>query len=336
MDTADFVYDLPDSAIAQVPAEPRDSARLMVTATMEDRHFSDLPHLLDPGDLVVVNRTRVRAARLLGHKEGTGGRVELLLLDRDGDQWEALVRPARRLRAGTVVEAGGLRATLLGDPDHGVARIAFDRPAAEVEDRLAEVGEMPLPPYFHGTLDHPDRYQTIFAKTPGSAAAPTAGLHFTPAVVQGLAARGVDLTAVELSVGLDTFRPIGTARVEDHRMHTERYLVPEEAAEAVAATRRRGGRIVAVGTTVVRTLETAAAGDGTVVAGGGESGLFITPGYDFRVVDRLVTNFHVPGSTLMVLIAAFMGPGWRDAYAEALARGYRFLSFGDAMLADRP
>ncbi len=335
MRTADFHYDLPEAAIAQEPAEPRDAARLLVTATMEDHRFADLPELLDPGDLVVVNRTRVRAGRLHGHKAGTGGAVELLLLGREGERWEALVRPARRLRAGSVLELAGMEATLLSDPAAGVATVAFDVRAVEVEARLTEVGEIPLPPYFHGTLADPERYQTIFAKETGSAAAPTAGLHFTPRVVEGLAARGVEIAEVELSVGLDTFRPIGTDRVEDHRIHRERYEVPEATAAAVGAARRRGGKVVAIGTTVVRALESAAAGKGEVEPAAGETGLFITPGFEFRAVDRLVTNFHVPGSTLVVMIEAFMGLGWRAAYATALERGYRFLSFGDAMLAER-
>ncbi len=336
MRTEEFVYGLPDSAIAQEPAEPRDSARLLRAATLTDHRFSDLPGLLEPGDLVVVNRTRVRAARLRGRKRDTGGAVEVLLLDRDGDAWEALVKPARRLRAGTAVDFAGMAATLETNPERGMARLRFDRPPGDVEDLLATAGEVPLPPYFHGTLADPDRYQTIFAKSLGSAAAPTAGLHFTPRVLDGLAERGVELTEVELSVGVDTFRPIAAETLDRHRMHTERYTVPDDAAEAIAATRRRRGRVIAIGTTVVRTLEAAGQAEGTVRPGRGGTDLFIRPGYDFRVVDRLVTNFHVPGSTLVVLVAAFTGPRWRDLYATALQRGYRFLSFGDACLLDRP
>ncbi len=336
MRTADFTYELPELAIAQQPAEPRDSARLLVAATMADHRFADLPGLLDPGDLVVVNRTRVRAARLRGRKRDTGGSVEVLLLEAAADgTWEALVRPARRLRAGTALEFPGLAATLAADPRRGIARLRFDRPPEEVEERLAEVGEVPLPPYFRGELADPERYQTMFATSVGSAAAPTAGLHFTPAVAGGLEARGVEVAAVELTVGLDTFRPIAADNLDAHVMHAERYEVPPAAAEAVAAARARGGRVVAVGTTVSRTLEAAARPGGTVVAGVGRTDLFIRPGYEFRVVDRLVTNFHVPGSTLVVLVAAFMGPGWRDLYGAALERGYRFLSFGDATLLDR-
>ncbi len=330
MRTDEFAYELPDEAIAQQPAEPRDSARLLVAATMGDHRFADLPGLLDPGDLVVVNRTRVRAARLRGRKQSTGGAVEVLLLDCDAGVWEALVRPARRLGAGASIDFDGMSATLVSDPRRGVARLRFDRPPGEVEELLATAGEVPLPPYFQGTLADPERYQTIFAKSLGSAAAPTAGLHFTPRVLEGLGERGVDVAEVELRVGLDTFRPIAAATLDEHRMHAERYVVPDPTAEAIAATRRRGGRVVAIGTTVVRTLEATSG-----AAGAGSTDLFIRPGHRFEVVDRLVTNFHVPGSTLVVLVAAFIGPAWRDLYATALRRGYRFLSFGDACLLDR-
>ena len=333
MRTDDFRYDLPEAAIAQAPVEPRHDARLLDTRTGRDHHFLDLADLLAPGDLVVVNRTRVRAGRLIGTKR-TGGRVEALLLrPLDDERWVALVKPARRLRPGSAIDFGEEAAEIVAGPDGGVAELRF---APGLEDRLPRVGTVPLPPYFHGTLRDPERYQTMFAKTTGSAAAPTAGLHFTPQVAERLAGRGIDLAEVELEVGLDTFRPMATERVEDHVIHRERYVVPPATAEAVAATRARGGRVVAVGTTVVRSLETAGRGDGTLVAGSGETGLFIVPGYAFRVVDLLVTNFHVPGSTLVALLAAFMGPGWRDAYAAALGRGYRFLSFGDAMIAARP
>ncbi len=334
MRTDDFVYDLPEHAIGQAPVEPRDSARLLVAAALTDHRFADLPALLDPGDLVVVNRTRVRAARLRGHKHGTGGAVEVLLLDRDEDLWEALVRPARQLRAGARIEFSGMAATLESSPERGIVTLRFDHPPGRVEELLATAGEVPLPPYFRGSLADPERYQTIFAQSVGSAAAPTAGLHFTPRVLAGLGERGVEVTEIELNVGVDTFRPIAAATLDGHEMHAERFKVPGAAAEAIAATRARGGRVVAVGTTVVRTLEAAGA-HGAVSAGSGVTDLFIRPGYDFQVVDRLVTNFHVPGSTLVVLVAAFIGDAWREVYATALERGYRFLSFGDACLLDR-
>lgn len=333
--TSDFVYDLPEGAIAQAPVEPRDAARLLVTEGLEDHRFSDLPGLLGPGDLVVVNRTRVRRARLLGHKEGSGGRVEALLLRPTPRGWEALLRPARRLRPGSRLRFGGIRATVVEGPERGEAVLALDSGEVPLEEALDCWGQVPLPPYFTGRLDDPERYQTVYAGRPGSAAAPTAGLHFTPGVLRHLEDRGIEVAAVDLDIGVDTFRPIAEARLAEHRMHREDYTVGEEAAAAVAAARRRRGRVVAVGTTVVRALESAAGPGGEVRPGPGSTDLFITPGYEFRVVDLLVTNFHVPGSTLVVLVAAFMGERWREVYRVALERGYRFLSFGDAMLTAR-
>jgi S-adenosylmethionine:tRNA ribosyltransferase-isomerase len=334
MRVEDFKYQLPDSAIAQEAIEPRHDARLLDTRDMSDHRFLDLPSLLQPGDLVVVNETRVRAARIAGRRRDTGGSVELLVLEaRPDGLWEALARPSRRLRPGIEIEIGGITSTIVEGPDEGM--VVIDLQAPDVEAAIARAGNIPLPPYFHGVLDDPDRYQTIFARNIGSAAAPTAGLHFTPEVAAGLQHREIEIAVVDLHVGIDTFRPIAAEQVEDHRMHTEWCSIPGATAAAIAATRVRGGRVVAVGTTVVRTLETFAEGDGTVNAGECETSLFLTPGIDFRVVDALVTNFHVPGSTLVVLVAAFMGDRWRKAYHVALERGYRFLSFGDAMLAER-
>jgi len=335
--TEEFDYELPKGAIAQAAIDPRDAARLLVASSLRDRTFRDLPELLNPGDLVVVNRTRVRAARLTGQKPATGGAVELLLLRRlDMERWEALIRPARRVRAGVTLEFDDIRGVVLNEPADGVVTVRLTAATGDVEDLLPVSGEIPLPPYFHGELDDPERYQTVFAKTVGSAAAPTAGLHFTPTVVAGLASRGVEIAEVDLEVGLDTFRPMSVDNIEEHHIHRERYEIPQAAAAAVAATRRRRGRVVAVGTTVIRTLETAACGDGLVRAGGGESELFIRPGYQLGVVDAAVTNFHAPRTTLIALVAAMLGSRWRDAYAIALERGYRFLSFGDAMLIDQP
>lgn len=332
-----YDYDLPEEAIAQTPVEPRHDSRLLDTRDLTDHGFLELPGLLEPGDLVVVNRTRVRSARLHGRKRDGGGRVEVLLLRRiDDTRWEGLVRPARRIRTGVELELGPIAGTVLTDPHEG--RIELGLRAADgrdVEDVLPEVGELPLPPYIHTALDDPERYQTMFADRPGSAAAPTAGLHFTPAVLAGLEARGIATTSVELEVGIGTFRPISVEAVEDHVMHAERYHVGGDAARAVEACRARGGRVVAVGTTVVRVLETVARDDGTVAPGVGETSLYLRPGSRFRVVDDLVTNFHLPRSSLLVMLAAFMGPGWRAAYETALGRGYRFLSFGDAMLCRR-
>lgn len=337
--TADLEYPLPEEAIAQSAREPRDAARLLVTSTLEDRVFSDLPGLLDPGDLVVVNTTRVRHARLRTTRADTGGRVEVLLLGRVGDaRWRVMMRPTRRLRPGVSLvgdptpDGDRLHITIDDVPVDGVATARID-PDADVEQIVAAVGEVPLPPYFHGDVAA-ERYQTIFADRVGSAAAPTAALHFTPAVLTGLHRRGVALAEVELEVGLDTFRPIAEGRLDDHRIHTERYAVPRDTADAIEAARERGGRVVAVGTTVTRTLESAADDRGGVVAGGGLADLFIVPGYRLRVVDGLITNFHAPRTTLIALVATLLGERWRDAYATALERGYRFLSFGDAMWID--
>lgn len=316
-----------------MPLEPRDSSRLLHASTGTDHVFADLPGFLQPGDLVVVNDTRVRAARLRGRKE-TEGAVEMLLLGpRPEGSWTALVRPARRLRAGSRIDFGDLTAELISDPAGGLVEVCLD--ADDVESAIAKQGEMPLPPYITTRLDDPERYQTMFASQVGSAAAPTAGLHFTPRVVGALEARGVRMASIELRVGLGTFRPVAVDRLEDHVMHAEWLSVPPETVEAVITTKAGGGRVIAVGTTVVRALESRAVAAGKLEAGEGETSLFITPGFRFAVVDRLVTNFHLPGSSLIAMVAAFMGDTWRDAYETALARGYRFLSFGDAMLADR-
>lgn len=337
VETAHFDYNLPETAIAQTPIEPRDAARLLRTHPLEDRVFSDLPELLLPGDLIVVNRTRVRAARLRGVKSATGGAIELLLTRRvDAETWEALIRPARRVRSGTRIECGPIQGEVLTEPNRGEITISLTTATGDVEDALAAVGEVPLPPYIHEPLRDGERYQTLFAKEVGSAAAPTAALHFTPGVVAALSEKGIGITEVELEIGLDTFRPISSPTIAEHRMHTETWRLPEATATAIAATRRRGGRVVAVGTTVVRTLETAACGRGLVAAGSGDTELFIAPGYRLRVVDVVLTNFHAPRTTLIVMIAALLGDVWREIYQHALAGQYRFLSFGDAMLIEEP
>jgi S-adenosylmethionine:tRNA ribosyltransferase-isomerase len=334
MRVEDFKYPLPESAIAQEAIEPRHDSRLLDTRDMSDHRFLDLPSLLRPGDLVVVNETRVRAARLAGRRLDTGGSVELLLLQaRPDGLWEALARPSRRLRPGIVIEIEAIRATIVDGPDEGMVMV--DLKAPDVEGAIDNVGNVPLPPYFRGTLDDPDRYQTMFARTVGSAAAPTAGLHFTEEVTTRLRQREIEIAPVDLHVGIDTFRPIATENIEEHVMHSEWCSIPESTTTAVDSARARGGRVVAIGTTVVRTLEAFADRSGIVAAGERETNLFLTPGVEFRVVDALVTNFHVPGSTLVVLVAAFMGDRWREAYQIALQRRYRFLSFGDAMLAER-
>jgi S-adenosylmethionine:tRNA ribosyltransferase-isomerase len=328
--TSEFDFDLPADRIAQVPAEPRDAARLLDTRDLTDHVFAELPQLLREGDLVVVNRTRVIKARLVGHKP-SGGRVEALLLaERKPGLWDALVRPARRLRPGTQLIFGGAKATIEKGPTAGVALLRLDPDAA-----MATAGRVPLPPYIRHDLADPERYQTIFATEPGSAAAPTAGLHFTPEVAAALAAAGIEVAAVTLHIGLDTFRPISTQHVEDHQIHSESYDLPAATAQAIADCRERRGRVVAIGTTVVRVLESCRSGGGLVTPGAGHTSLYLKPGHRFEAVDLLVTNFHLPVTSLLVLVAAFMGSRWRLVYETALQRGYRFASFGDAMLAQR-
>ena len=330
----DLDYDLDPALIAQVPIEPRDAARLLVdrgSAGPEHRHVTDLPDLLLPGDLVVVNDTRVIPARLR-LRRATGGASEVLLLeprDEGRREWEALVRPARKLPPGSVLYDAAGRAvvevrsrTAAGD----TFVVSLLGPGDPLET-LSALGEMPLPPYIHTTLDDPERYQTIFADQPASAAAPTAGLHLTDAVLAGLAAAGIRWATVELVVGLDTFAPITETDPLTHRMHSERYRVPEETWTAAVEARR----VVAVGTTSVRAMESAAA-SGRLA---GRTELFLHPPGQFAVVDLLMTNFHLPRTTLLLMIEAFIGPRWRRLYAEAAASGYRFLSFGDAMLLDR-
>ncbi|WP_420450407.1 tRNA preQ1(34) S-adenosylmethionine ribosyltransferase-isomerase QueA [Ilumatobacter sp.] len=341
MRVADFDYDLPDDRIAQTPVEPRDAARLLVdrgAAAPEHRLVRDLPDLLRAGDLLVVNETRVIPARLR-LRRSTGGSVEVLLLealDAERRTWEAMVRPGGKLRPGEelVAGVGPDGAALVRMGERTAAGDTFAVELLGADDPLATLGvhgEMPLPPYIGVPLADPDRYQTVFADEPGSAAAPTAGLHFTPGLLAAVAERGVRRAGVELVVGLDTFQPISTDDPLDHPMHTERYRVPAATMEAVASTRERGGRVVAVGTTAVRALESAAARDEL----SGRTDLFIHRGFDWRAVDVLLTNFHLPRTTLLMMIDAFVGPRWRDLYATALAGDYRFLSFGDAMLLDR-
>jgi S-adenosylmethionine:tRNA ribosyltransferase-isomerase len=333
-----FDYELPAARIAQSPLEVRDASRLLHLGrdgSLADHLFTDLPGLLREGDLLVANDTRVRAARLRGRRED-GGSAEVLLLARlGGDRYTALVRPGRRLRQGArVTIAATLGVTVEGPagahPGARVVRLSAD---GDLEAAIAAAGEAPLPPYIHLPLTDPDRYQTIFAAgDAASAAAPTAGLHFTRRVHAALAERGVGWTTVQLDVGLGTFAPISAADVRSHRMHAERCTLPEAAASRIEATRARGGRVIAVGTTVVRTLESHVDG-GRLQPGTHSTDLFITPGHRFAVVDGLLTNFHQPRSSLLVLLAAFTGTdAWRRAYDHALDGGYRFLSFGDCML----
>jgi S-adenosylmethionine:tRNA ribosyltransferase-isomerase len=331
VDTAEFDYDLPDEAIARVGAEPRDAARLLVAlgGEVHHRHVADLADHLRAGDLLVVNDTRVLPARVR-FRRATGGSGEILLLEELEDGWwEALVRPSAKLRSGTVVEIGDDLAFELGeDLGEGRRRIRPSVTGPALLDALERHGEMPLPPYLGDVaLVDPQRYQTVFADRPASAAAPTAGLHLTERVLDAVEAAGVTVARIELVVGLGTFRPITADRIEDHPMHAEHYRVPPAVWELVGSA----DRVVAVGTTTVRALESVAA-TGHLA---GSTDLFIRPPYAWRVVDLLMTNFHLPRSSLLVMIEAFAGPRWRDLYTDALRDGYRFLSFGDAMLLDR-
>ena len=347
---ADYDYDLPPELIAQTPIEPRDSSRLLVvdraTQSLEQRVFRDIVAYLRPGDLLVANQSRVLPARLQGVKEGSGGQVELLLLairaDRGVDHWEALARPGRRIHAGQRLLFGdGLLTAEVMEPTPSGGRIVrLVAREGTVAEALERVGRMPLPPYIHTPLADAERYQTVYARVPGSAAAPTAGLHFTPELLATLQAQSVGLAYVTLHIGLDTFRPVAEADLSQHVMHSEAIELDEETAARINATRRAGGRIVAVGTTAVRTLEAVAkltaeveGASDVVMPYRGRTDLFITPGYQFRAVDAMITNFHLPRSTLLALVSAFAG---RDlilrAYHEAIAAHFRFYSFGDAML----
>lgn len=340
MRVADFDFELPEERIAQRP-RPRGESRLLVLDAEQDarhRRIGDLPELLRPGDLLVVNDTRVIPARLFARRRDGGGRIELLLAERIDDvTWECLLRPGRRARPGTnLVLSEELEAEVVGVAEDGRRRVRFSAP---VEPYLEQLGHVPLPPYIArpDEAEDRDRYQTVWARQPGAIAAPTAGLHFTPELLAALDRRGVERVAVTLHVGLGTFKPVTAELVHEHRMDAERYEIPEAASTAIATARVEGRRIVAVGTTVVRTLESAAlAGGGTVLTGSGRTELFVTPGFRFGVVDALLTNFHLPRSTLLMLVSAFAG---RErvlaAYREAIDAGYLFYSYGDAMLAER-
>lgn len=352
---ADFDYELPQELIAQTPVEPRDSSRLLVvhreTGALEHRIFREIADYLRPGDLLVANQSRVLPARLHGVKEGSGGQVELLLLavrnDLGADHWEALVRPGRRIHEGQrlIFGEGALTADVQTRTPSGGRIVHLSAPDGAVTRALERLGRMPLPPYIHTPLADQERYQTVYARQPGSAAAPTAGLHFTPELLARLEAQGVVTAFVTLHIGLDTFRPIGEENLDKHAMHSEEIEMDDATAARINATRAAGGRIVAVGTTAVRTLESiaalaaeqttrGAAAEGTIaVPYRGRTALFIRPGHQFRAVDVMLTNFHLPRSTLLVLVSAFAGRELTlRAYAEAVAQRYRFYSFGDAML----
>lgn len=336
MKTSDFYYDLPKELIAQSPMENRASSRLLVydrsKKTIEDRVFSDIIDYLRPGDVLVRNDTRVIPARIFGHREETGGTMEFLLLKRiDGKRWECLAKPGRRAKPGLTFRVSDeLFVTVIDTLEDGnkIIELQYDGILEEILDR---VGEMPLPPYITEKLQDQSRYQTVYAHENGSAAAPTAGLHFTPELLERISDKGIDIVDVLLHVGLGTFRPVSVDNVEDHHMHSEYYRCTDEAAERINAARRSGGRIIAVGTTSCRTLESIADDDGIVHAESGMTDIFITPGYKFKAVDALITNFHLPESTLMMLVSAFASrEEVMRVYAHAVEERYRFFSFGDA------
>ena len=349
MKTSDFYFDLPEELIAQVPLQNRTDSRLLVlnrkTGDIQHSYFRDLMQFLRPGDRLVLNDTKVLPARLIGHRTDSGTQVEILLLKRlssedmhnhdveEGCIWEALAGPGKRARVGHQLSFGDgrLKATIVKVLPDGnrLVRFEFDGVFEEILDQL---GQMPLPPYIHEKLEDRDRYQTVYAREEGSAAAPTAGLHFTQELLAKLQENGVDISYVTLHVGLGTFRPVKVDKIEEHVMHREIYHIDEETAQAINETKKRGGRIIAVGTTSCRTLESAAVAPGVVQSGSSETGIFIYPGYKFKILDALITNFHLPESTLIMLVSALAGrEAVITAYNEAVKERYRFFSFGDAM-----
>lgn len=338
MDVKDFYYDLPQELIAQDPLEDRSSSKLLVldkeTGEVEHKIFRDILSYLKPGDCLVINDTKVIPARLIGSKEGTDARIELLLLKRrENDIWETLVKPGKKAKPGTVIHFGDglLKGTILDVVEEGNRLIQFSYEGI-FEEILDQLGQMPLPPYITHQLQDKNRYQTVYAQHEGSAAAPTAGLHFTKELLKEIEEMGVKIAHVTLHVGLGTFRPVKVDNVLDHHMHSEFYMVEEGAAKVINDTKKNGGRVICVGTTSCRTLESATGEDGILKAGSGWTEIFIYPGYKFKILDCLITNFHLPESTLVMLVSALAG---REhvlaAYQEAIERRYRFFSFGDAM-----
>ena len=339
MKTSDFYYDLPEELIAQDPLEDRTASRLLVldrqTGTVEHKIFSDVIDYLNKGDCLVINNTRVIPARLIGEKEGTGGKVEVLLLKRRAnDVWETLVKPGKKLRPGAKITFGDgrLRAEVLEVVEEGNRLVKFCYEGI-FEEILDSLGEMPLPPYITHKLEDKEMYQTVYAKFDGSAAAPTAGLHFTKELLNKIEEKGIKISSITLHVGLGTFRPVKVDDVNNHHMHTEWYEVNAEAAEIINETKRNGGRVICVGTTSCRTIESVADDNGYMKAKTGETDIFIYPGYKFKIMDGLITNFHLPESTLVMLVSAFAGKeNVLAAYETAVKEKYRFFSFGDAMI----
>ena len=339
MDVKDFYYDLPQELIAQDPLEDRSSSRLLVldkkTGEMQHKVFKDIVNYLHPGDCLVINDTKVIPARLIGSKEGTDAHIEILLLKRrENDIWETLVKPGKKAKPGTVINFGDglLKGTVIDVVEEGNRLIQFSYEGI-FEEILDQLGQMPLPPYITHRLKDKNRYQTVYAKNEGSAAAPTAGLHFTPELLEKVKEKGVNIAHVTLHVGLGTFRPVKVDDVEKHHMHSEFYIVEEDQAKLINDTKKNGGRVISVGTTSCRTLESATGEDGIVKAGSGWTEIFIYPGYKFKAIDGLITNFHLPESTLLMLVSALAGKEHiMAAYEEAVKEKYRFFSFGDAMM----
>ena len=339
MKTSDFYYDLPEELIAQDPLEDRSGSRLLVldrqTGKREHKIFRDVIDYLNPGDCLVVNNTKVIPARLIGSKVGTDAKIEVLLLKRKEDNvWETLVKPGKKCKVGTKISFGEglLTGEVVGIVEEGNRLVKFSYEGI-FEEILDQLGQMPLPPYIHHQLQDKNRYQTVYAKHDGSAAAPTAGLHFTPELLEKIREKGVKIAHVTLHVGLGTFRPVKVEDVTEHHMHSEFYIVEEDQAKLINETKQAGGKIVAVGTTSCRTLESATGEDGILKAGSGWTDIFIYPGYQFKLIDRLITNFHLPESTLVMLVSALAGKeNIMAAYEEAVKMRYRFFSFGDAML----
>ena len=339
MKTSDFYFDLPQELIAQDPLEDRSSSRLMVldrkTGEIEHHIFKEVIDYLNPGDCLVVNNTKVIPARLFGSKEGTEAKIEILLLKRkENDVWETLVKPGKKAKPGTRISFGDglLIGEVIDVVEEGNRLIKFTYDGI-FEEILDQLGQMPLPPYITHQLKDKNRYQTVYAKHDGSAAAPTAGLHFTPELLEAIKAKGVNIAHVTLHVGLGTFRPVKVEDVTNHHMHSEFYIVEEDQAKLINETKQRGGKIVSVGTTSCRTLESATDDQGVLHAGSGWTDIFIYPGYQFKMIDRLITNFHLPESTLLMLVSALAGKdNIMAAYEEAVKERYRFFSFGDAML----
>lgn len=338
MTVNDFDYQLPENLIAQTPLDHRDHSRLLVlhrnTGKVEHKHFYDIVDFLNEGDLLVINDSKVIPARIYGKRVGTGGAVEVLLLKALKENvWEVLVKPGKKARVGQILDFNGIMTgEVLELLDDGKRKIRFTHNGTSIYEVLDQIGKMPLPPYITEELNEQDRYQTVYARELGSAAAPTAGLHFTHELLEKLRAKGVEVATVTLHVGLGTFRPVKVTEISDHIMHSEYFSIPKETIEKIASAKAVGKRVISVGTTATRTLESGFDSDGKCIQTSGDTNIFIYPGYQFKVVDALITNFHLPKSTLMMLVSALAG---RDqimaAYSEAVEQEYRFFSFGDAM-----